>query len=71
MTDQQKQRIESELSQVAGSPVTAEVVTGNIYYFCQTELGMYRIVNHYRAMFDKLSYGFSKNMNTWYVSKAA
>lgn len=71
MTDQQKQRIESELTQVADSPVTVEKVTENFYYFCGTELGMYRIVNHYKSMFDKLSYGFSKNMNTWYVSKAA
>jgi len=68
MSDAQRKRIETEMSKVAGHRVTAEKISSALYFHCAEELGMYRIVNHYRSMFDRLRYGFSRNLNTWYVS---
>ena len=58
-----EKHIVSEFSRVAGEQVTAEVIRDEYYVFC-SELAMYRIADKYKYN----SKGFSKNLNTWYVS---
>lgn len=75
LTITQCTRLAQELNQVVDSQsvlvdeeITVEVEGTFIYIFCKTELGMYRVVNHYRKMFDRLNYGYAYYNKLWCVS---
>lgn len=53
---------------IDGECITVEKLNNTIFIFCNTELGMYRIVNHYKSMFDQLNYGYTYNSGKWCVS---
>ena len=65
ITDEHLKRWQKDASYYAKEPVTVEKV-GNVFYAYGSELAMRRIEYTFRGTKD-LTFGFSKNLDTWYV----
>lgn len=67
MTQAQEQRIINDLSAVAGENINIHRYEDGEYLFlCATELGMYRLSDHYKNC--NITKGYSENLNQWYVT---
>ena len=65
MNDAQSARVAKDWSDLAGENVTVENIKGTYYAF-GSEVACLRLAYKFRRCGDRVAFGFSENMKTWY-----